>query len=169
METETPNGITEPRLHTSKLNKEVEFKLSVADKATLLDKITEKKKELGTLEIEFAVIREDFKKRLAALEGEFAAFLKLARDGHEVRVVECEMERDFEHATVRYWHEGTMVEERAMTAEERQTEIDFAPPPSNIVDMFTPEQDPFEATDAQIHDVIREETSRSGARDLSTT
>ena len=82
--------------------------------------ISEKKDELDTFK---AQIKSD----TTALEARLNSIAHKLRSGFEIRTVDCRMEMDFESNSIRFVRTdtGDLLEERAMSLEERQRELDL--------------------------------------------
>lgn len=67
-----------------------------------------------------------FTKQLREKRAEISKFSRLLKTGHDLRVVRCRWIEDFKHNVKRLVRQdsGDVVEEIALTAEERQTRID---------------------------------------------
>jgi hypothetical protein len=79
--------------------------------------------ELTEIMAEFEEIKQDFKGRIGAREAMLTSLLRTIKRGTEERTVECEMVKDFDRMTVQYVFNGAIMEERAMTIEERQPSL----------------------------------------------
>lgn len=131
-----------------------------ADKAQLI----------GETEREFDSVKKRFKGKIETQESDLADVLRTIREGEEVRLVECIERKDYQRHIVEYIYEGEVMEERAMTIDERQTEMKLVENPTTVVTKdgerekmqrhLTKEQ-------KELRDVMREETSKKTAKDLS--
>ena len=79
-----------------------------------------------------AVMKDEFEAKKVAkewkekIDGQYAEITKDTRaieTGKEYQKVEVEEVRDFQKGSISWWHRGSKVEERAMTAHELQMEI----------------------------------------------
>ena len=89
---------------------------------------------LGEIDIEkadHAREKHAHKERIADLQGALDSKLKQVRERAEVRAVRCRERPSFEtNSVVTYRCDtGEVIEERPMTAEQRQLELDADPPP----------------------------------------
>ncbi len=107
----------------NKVNKEVWFDLSdaqIAEKAREAAKVS---KEVGDLEAEAKDTSASYKSRISKKELEVRGLMQVINAGKESRYCFCDMEKNFERNVVQFYFEGKLVEERAMTHEERQLEM----------------------------------------------
>lgn len=111
------------------VNKELRYYFTDGDRLKMGDEMAKASEELEALEEEKA----DFAAKMKAKMGEAQGILKgtgrKIRMGFEMRMIECRMEKDFLTNTVRITRQdtGELVEERALTIEERQRFLDLPP------------------------------------------
>lgn len=77
------------------------------------------------VDAELARVKSSFKGRLDDLDQGIAECLKEVRDGTEQRIVDLEDHYDYTDGVVRTYHNSELIEDRALTAEERQIGIKF--------------------------------------------
>ena len=106
-----------------KIKKEIEFELTG-------EEIVEKAMHLADLHGKTQEVEEELKghkKRLGDIikenKEEIARICRVIEHGKEIRLVDCEMEKDFDTNTITYFHNGVKIDERAMEPSERQQEM----------------------------------------------
>jgi uncharacterized coiled-coil DUF342 family protein len=114
------------------LQKEVRHRFSADEIRDLGEQMAQAVARLENLEDEFQEVKAGFKEKMAGAQKTIKACAAKIRQGFEMRLMECRMERDFAGNAVRLYRQdtGEMVEERAMTIEERQRSLGIAEPPS---------------------------------------
>ncbi len=92
--------------------------------------------DLEKVEGEKKASSDIFKERIAALENAIRTEMSLINNGFQVLPVKCKRVHDFEHNAVLTFRSdtGEMVEERAMSAEEREEQLGL-----NLPDDLAPE------------------------------
>jgi uncharacterized protein (UPF0335 family) len=85
---------------------------------------------LEDLEKEKKEVNEAIKERMDSVKGKIKAAAHRIRTGQEERMVDCSICRDHLSNTIRVYRLDTqeLIEERAMTAEERQQYLEFQDP-----------------------------------------
>lgn len=105
-----------------KVTRTINVKLSPTEKAQVMDDYNSIRDEMDKAELDFACQKETHKAALTELEASAEKTRLRAKNG-DARDVECMEKSFFGTNIVQVWHEDTMLEERAMTAQERQMEI----------------------------------------------
>lgn len=141
----------EVTIETQNIQKEVERSLTVADFANLGKEVGELSVEIQDLENQFAVVKSEHKAKLEKLEKAKDKAISAINNGKTVETVECVMVKNFDTNTVTFTYNGDVVEERAMTEDERQKEL-FT---GEVLPSDDEEEE--EAQPSDIEDVIREE------------
>jgi len=103
-----------------KVTRLVQVELSVADHAQLHKDSCSKKAEIHDLETAFKVKQEEHKAALRGLEAELDSIIDKQSESREE---ECIQKTFFENNLVQVWHGDKLIEERALTAEERQMHL----------------------------------------------
>lgn len=120
--------------------KSLEFEMGEKEIALLGKEAAELQNEIVRLEGEFENVKQDWKDRLAGKKNEFREKLRILHSGKQVKTVDCIMVKNFAKNLVQYEFEGKVVSERAMEANERQSEM-FEPQieaPAEVVGVFNP-------------------------------
>ena len=114
------------------VQKEVRHRFSPDEIRDLGEQMAQAVARLEDLEDEFQEVKAGFKEKMAGAQKTIKACAAKIRLGYEMRMLECRMERDFTGNAVRLYRQdtGEMVEERAMTIEERQRSLGIAEAPS---------------------------------------
>lgn len=101
------------------------YEFSEQEKKEIASKMAEATTKAQELEIEKKEVAATIKARIETNAKELHEFGKQYRDGYEWRSIECRREYDDIEGVVRTYRKdtGEVVEERAMTASERQQEI----------------------------------------------
>ena len=104
------------------LFKEVRYKFTQEEMKTIAQEMAEAVSRLDNLEEELQEVRAGFKEKMAKAQKTVKQCAAKIRSGWELRTIECRLEKEFATNTVRIYRQdtGELVEERAMTAEERQ-------------------------------------------------
>lgn len=102
------------------IEKQVEFELSEKEIADLGRRNAELDANALELEIHFDSLKKEHQGKLKDIELERIKNSQRIREGHERRLVTCQVEHDYPAATVRYWRDDKIIEERAMRADELQ-------------------------------------------------
>lgn len=143
-----------------KISREVTVKLTQGELADLGTKAGARSSELSGLKGDFDTVKKEWKGKIGAVEAELNDALKKLQEGTETKLMEVREVKDFALNTVKYYRTDTdeLIEERALTGEERQKEMfpGEAPKEGEIVG-------PEGAQDAEsdLQGVMAEETSRS--------
>lgn len=105
-----------------KVTRTLMVKLSPAEKAQAMDEFNQLRDQADALEADFSTTKDKHKAALAEIETNAEKTRLRARNG-DPRDVECVEKRFFGSNLVQVWDGDTLLEERAMTAQERQMEI----------------------------------------------
>lgn len=108
---------------TRKIHRVVEVKLQPAELGALGVEAGKLSGELATAEEEFDTVKKQHSAKIKGIENQLNGVLGKLLSKTEQREAECEMKLDFNSNSVTVWHDGEMIEERAMTSEERQMEL----------------------------------------------
>lgn len=117
------------------------------------EQIIEKAQTLAELHADAAAKRKELtaikKERgdaIKAIEEEISKICRCIEVGKELQRVEAEMHKDFDTNSVKFYKDGTLIEERAMTVEERQQDLfvrdGSAPPPQDPAEAVFDEEFP---------------------------
>lgn len=150
------------------ITKSLTFELSNDETADKGRAAAEIRHELVKMREEFKELQATQKGKLAAKEQELAKTLRLIRDGKEERTVACVMRKDFGRMTVQYIFAGNVQEERAMTIEERQLDLDMQRKKREAANKKSTSQTVEQPTSRQadLKAVIKEETNAKTKHDL---
>lgn len=116
--------VTGPDIETKKVSKDIVFKLTEAEFAKFGKEQAHLQREYFQLEADFVDVKSKWKARLSLKDEELRLVRNIILAGEEIRNVECEAHYNYSDGSVKYYFEKELVEERAMSAEERQTSID---------------------------------------------
>lgn len=147
-------GSLELEVEETIVSKEIEIKLTNIDKAHMADEAADAQVALTSTETEFKGIKNDYSQRIKKLKAKIETTLEAVNTGVISRNVQCVMKKIYSSNIVQYVYEGEVIEERAMTDQDRQPKL-FAPTMEGTE--LSPEQ-PQDAS-ADIASVIREEQS----------
>lgn len=100
------------------LTKEMDVPLTNIDMANKAAQLGELKGKIDELEKAFDKVKTQHKADLSPLEDELEKFLEICRTKKERRMVDVTERRDLNRAMVQYIHDGIVLDERAMTADE---------------------------------------------------
>lgn len=103
-----------------KVTRLLEVKLQPAELGTLGMEAGNLSGQLSLAEREFDAIKKEHSSKIKGIDNLLQAALDKLNKKTESREVECVEKRFFATNTLQVWHEDEMVEERAMTIEERQ-------------------------------------------------
>lgn len=78
---------------------------------------------LKAIVVQKKAINADLNVKIRALNETINELAQAIKEGKRKRSIEVEVVKDFDSNTVRYMYKGTSVEERAMTAEDRQEDL----------------------------------------------
>lgn len=156
------------------IEKDLNFKLTEDDFSTKGKEAGKLAGELRELEIEFDGVKKAWKEKLGTKEGELASVLGTIRRGDEDRRVKCVERKDYNNHEVLYIFQGQVMHKREMKMEERQmtmvknhTEGVEAPKSfREQLNEVTP-QAPVDSKTKDIREVMREETNKKTATDMS--
>ena len=109
----------------TKMTKEFEFKLTRAELADKAEEMSALDGECIGLEREFDKVKKDFTAKIRDCEVKRHVISAVVRNKSEVRAVEVTMTKDFASKLVQFWFKGDVLEERAMTQQEMQLELDL--------------------------------------------
>jgi len=117
------------------IKKELRYYFTPDDKLKMGDEMAAAVEQIAEIQEDKAKYMAGIKDRLSKAEGVINSNGRKLRQGWELRMIECSMVKDFETNFVKITRNdtGEVVEERAMTVEERQRELDLGqgpPPPS---------------------------------------
>jgi hypothetical protein len=114
------------------VQKEVRHPFTPQETGDLAQEMAQAVARLDELEAEFGEVKAAFKEKMAKAKKTVKSCAAKIRQGFEMRLVECRMEKEFATNAVRLYRLDTaeLVEERAMTVEERQRSLHVAEPPS---------------------------------------
>lgn len=103
------------------------FQLGVEEKAEAAEQLATTLQAAESLELERKSVLGEFKSRLNALEERIHKLTLNVKDGVEMRSVECELHLNYTTLTATLIRSDTkdVVEERPMTDEEKQMNLDF--------------------------------------------
>lgn len=107
-----------------RISKEVWFVLTEAELIDRAKMLAQTRNEQLTIEWEMKEHAKAEKKKIEKKESEIADLCNQIRTGKECRILACDMRKDYESKTVKFFFEGILVDERPMTAEERQLTFD---------------------------------------------
>lgn len=139
---------------TRKITRMIEVPLNHIEKAELHDEANKLKLDLDQLEKDFKEASDEFKKEIKDVETKLDANHRKMTGAKEF---ECEQRFFFANNTVQVWNGDSLVEERAMTPEEREGTL----PLKHGVVLDSDEEEKAPETDEErredIADVIRQE------------
>lgn len=105
------------------VEREIDFKLSEEEVAQFARKAAEVEQEAAKIMIEFESVKKDWKAKLKVHESERLNLMSMIRDGFQKRKVKCLEQKDFKTNTVFYIYGGSIMDERALTVDERQSAL----------------------------------------------
>lgn len=105
------------------VKKEVLFELTESEFAERSKIMASLDEQIHQLEREAENMKKRFKAEIELLSGQRRHVSKIVKAGQEIRVVDCTEVQDVEKYLVNYWYRGKLVEQRAMTPDERQLEL----------------------------------------------
>lgn len=153
----------------TKVSKPIAFDLTEKEFSEKGQEAASLSKEVRSLVGEFEGIKEDWKAKIKDREAKRDELLTVIHAKKEVRTVDTVMVKDFASKIVQYWFEGEVVEERAMTENEVQMEMELRAPKSvekktrvrNVKDpVEEAHQTEVQTQQSDVADVIKEETGR---------
>lgn len=163
-EKKTKKSKTNPK--GAKVTKEFMFKLTKDESNEKGMAAAALKKEVDRLEIQFDEVKESWKAKINTRTDKYKELLDVIDAKEEKRTVEAILVHNYADATIEYWFEGTIMESRAMTDNERQKEMDLkAPKKARAIKQTLQKADPVAAAHANgkvsdIAEVHKLETSR---------
>lgn len=107
----------------STVTKEFDFDLTEADKDLKIAELGFHQAEQLKEEADFEEKKQAHKTAMLKHTNNFQRALSVLKARKETRAVQCTMVKAFNEGTVRFFFEGKLMEERPMTAEERQLEM----------------------------------------------
>ena len=133
---------------------EGKYQFTDADKRVLSQELAEECLRVATITAEKKKVTSEFAAKLSACEAKIQRISEKISNGHEPRVFECIVEKDFENKSIRFIDIDTdkVIEERKMSAHEFQIGIG-----DNVID----DNDQSE-TGKVVDDKSDEETSEKG-------
>lgn len=105
------------------VNKELRFKLTEHDFAERGKEASQISKDLDAYRLESKQIRAERTEKEKALESSLSHTLGIISEGHEVRQTNCKEVRNFTLNKVEYVVDGIVIEDRPLSSEERQREM----------------------------------------------
>ena len=101
--------------------------LGEKDRAEAADRLAKALEQAESLALERKSVTGDFKSRLGALNERIHRLMVNVKNGVEMRSIDCELRLNYTKLTVMLVRKdtGEMVEERPMTSEEKQMELDL--------------------------------------------
>lgn len=109
------------------LRKELPYRYSTPEKIKVGERMADLLKEIETLEAQKKQAASEFKDHIDKKMAELKKLGANLQAGEEMRLIECEIRRNFKHGTGRLVRMDTheTVEEWNLTSEEREIELDF--------------------------------------------
>lgn len=147
------------------LTKSLTFDLTIEETAAKGKCAAEIRHELTKMREEFKELQATLKGKIAQKEQELAKTLRLIRDGKEERTVSCIMRKDFTRMIVQFLFGDKVQEERALTIEERQLNLDEQRKKREGTKKPQGIEQPT-SRQAELKQVIREETNAKTKADL---
>lgn len=158
----TPKGV--------KVTKELELPLDEATHVKLSKERGEKLRAKAALVAEFEEVKDKWNARIKPLTERLSVLDDFVEHGREKKTVTCTMVKNFDQSVIEFWHEGKVVDSRAMTALDRQEQL-ATRRGRDITQTARQKRDPRMAAagddshkDTEIADVVREETGRKTKR-----
>lgn len=108
---------------TNKISKEVWFTLTEAEIVHRAKEAARIRNEKLLMEVELKDHQKLVKKDIEKKEEELHELMNVVRTGKESRILPCEMEKDFDRHTMKYFYDGKLVDERPLTPDERQMSL----------------------------------------------
>ena len=104
---------------------EGKYQFTDADKRVLSQELAEECLRVATITAEKKKVTSEFAAKLSACEAKIQRISEKISNGHEPRVFDCIVEKDFENKSIRFIDIDTdkVIEERKMTAHEYQLAI----------------------------------------------
>ncbi len=103
----------------------LKYVFSLEEKRELADKLALAVMNKDEAEASLKSAQTQIKSKIALHEAELVSFAEKLRSGFEMRNIECEVIKDFEHGIIMITRKdtGEIVTERKMTIEERQKKL----------------------------------------------
>lgn len=146
-------------IQEAKIQRVLTFLLTNDEIAERVTRAVKLRSQIAEIETEADDAKQVFKGRIAEKTGELSKLYGIEATRQEERLVNCLERRDFSLGMVQYLFDGKVMEERTMTAGERQTEMKPVLADNKNAEERTDGAEP-EAQPSDIGDVIREETRR---------
>jgi hypothetical protein len=125
-----PAGTTDTTMKTKarnpigqKIQKEFTFALNDKDVSKKASEAAKLVNEANKLQVQKDEMNELFKTRISDRRVRSDELLAVIHQKTEKRTVEVTMTKDFNSKLIQYWHQGQMLEERAMTPDETQMNL----------------------------------------------
>ncbi len=154
---------TEKKSDVRKVKMEFSFQLTEKDIAKMGRDVARLHSKIGELEKELSEKKSVITTEVKKLRTESNEALKRIRAGKEPRMVDCDAHFNFQEGTVEYFHAGDSMQKRAMTEDERQTELRLAGERTKKTNLHT-----IGNAKTPLAQVMHDETKRNTKRDLST-
>lgn len=106
-----------------KITKEIEFTLTAEEIIEKAHELTNHHAQIQDLEKELRGHKKRLGDAIKTNKDEVSRICRVIESGKEIRLTDCEYEKDFDTNEVRYYHNGVLVDSRAMEASERQKEM----------------------------------------------
>jgi hypothetical protein len=108
-----------------KFNRLLKVSFSPPEKIEMSEQIANAIRNLKKAQDDLASVAAQFKSEIKKFEGEIASLAEKVNSGWEMRNIPCREVKDFSVGAVLVFRDDTqeLIEERAMTAEERQPEL----------------------------------------------
>lgn len=107
-----------------KVTKEVWFTLTDEEIIDRAKSAAQVRNEALAIEWEMKDYAKAQKKLIEKKESELSDLMQQIRTGRESRILSCSVEKDYTTRHMKYFFDGKLVDERPMTAEERQMTFD---------------------------------------------
>jgi hypothetical protein len=172
-----------PNIEEMQVNKTFEFVLSDADLARKAKDAAAVREDIKTIESEFDSVKARYKSRLTQATEDLHDILGEITNGKEERTVDATLRRDYDRMMISWHYEGKVLEERAMTPEERQRSFDIIDggaeavtrDASNVVELPTADLEAAgdqgekpRSRAQQLRDAMREEQNIKTKKDIVT-
>jgi len=110
-----------------KFNRLLKVSFTPPEKIEMSEQIASAIRNLKKVQDDLATVKAQFQSKIKEHEAEIASLSERINSGWEMRNVGCREVRDFNTGSVYVFRDDTeeLIEERAMTAEERQPELPF--------------------------------------------
>ena len=107
-------------------NEYCRYTFSEDEKKEIASDMAQKVGELQRLEDELKAVKSDFKSQIDRVQAEVNNSATKINNGYEMRLIKCEVVKDYTKMTIRYIRTDTQetTKERKLTEDERQMRID---------------------------------------------